>query len=75
MRKWLPSGNLHRHLPHERGQNMKKILYKIIKINNKRIEKQKDNDKFLRSLCTSNNTLDINKYIRLISMVKNKYKK
>lgn len=54
---------------------MKKILYKIIKINNKRIEKQKDNDKFLRSLCTSNNTLDINKYIRLISMVKNKYKK
>lgn len=54
---------------------MKKILYKVIKINNQRIEKQRDNDKFLRSLCTSNDILDINKYIRLVSMVKNKYKK
>lgn len=54
---------------------MKKILYKIIEINNKKIERQRDNDKFLRSLCTSNNILDINKYIHLMSMIKNKYKK
>lgn len=54
---------------------MKKLLYKIIEINNKRIKRQSDNDKFLRSLCTSNNTLDINKYIYLMSMIKNKYKK
>ena len=57
---------------------MKKLLYKItcklIDINNRRIEKQIDNDKFLQSLCISNNTLDLNKYSRLMKMIKKRYK-
>lgn len=57
---------------------MKKLLYKItcklIDINNRKIEKQIDNDKFLQSLCISNNTLDLNKYSRLMKMTKKRYK-
>lgn len=57
---------------------MKKLLYKItcklIDISNKKIEKQIDNDKFLQSLCISNNTLDLNKYSRLMKMIKKRYK-
>ena len=57
---------------------MKKLLYKITckltDINNRKIEKQIDNDKFLQSLCISNNTLDLNKYSRLMKMIKKRYK-
>ena len=57
---------------------MKKLLYKItcklIDINNRKIEKQIDNDKFLQGLCISNNTLDLNKYSRLMKMIKKRYK-
>lgn len=57
---------------------MKKLLYKItcklIDISNRRIEKQIDNNKFLQSLCISNNTLDLNKYSRLMKMIKKRYK-
>ena len=57
---------------------MKKLLYKIacklIDINNRKIEKQIDNDKFLQSLCISNSTLDLNKYSKLMKMIKKRYK-
>lgn len=53
---------------------MKKLLYKIIDIHNKKIEKEFDDYKFLQSLCISNNTLDLNKYSRLMKMVKKRYK-
>lgn len=57
---------------------MKKLLYKIncklIDIHNRKIEKEMDNYKFLRSLCISNNALDLDKYLRLMKMVKRKYK-
>ena len=57
---------------------MKKLLYKIsyklIDIHNRKVEKEIDNYKFLRGLCISNNTLDLNKYSRLMKMIKKRYK-
>lgn len=57
---------------------MKKLLYKIknkiININNRKIEKQMSDYIFLKDLCTTNNTLDLNKYLRLMKMIKRKYK-
>lgn len=57
---------------------MKKLLYKIsyklIDIHNRKVEKEIDNYKFLQSLCISNYTLDLNKYSRLIKMIKKRYK-
>lgn len=57
---------------------MKKLLYKIsyklININNRKVEKEIDNYKFLQGLCISNNTLDLNKYSRLMKMIKKRYK-
>lgn len=57
---------------------MKKIINKIvdylIQKNNKKISKQWDDYCFLQELCITNGTLDINKYDRLLSMVKRKYK-
>lgn len=57
---------------------MKKLLYKIknkiININNRKVEKQMNDYIFLRDLCTINNTLDLNKYLRLMKMIKRKYK-
>ena len=51
-----------------------KIRYKLIDIHNKKVEKEIDNYKFLQSLCISNNTLDLNKYSRLMKMIKKRYK-
>lgn len=57
---------------------MKKLLYKIknkiININNRKVEKQMRDYIFLKDLCTINNTLDLNKYLRLMKMIKRKYK-
>ena len=57
---------------------MKKLLYKIsyklIDIHNRKVEKEIDNYKFLQSLCISNSTLDLNKYSRLMKMIKKRYK-
>lgn len=57
---------------------MKKLLYKIsyklIDIHNRKVEKEIDNYKFLQGLCISNNTLDLNKYSRLMKMIKKRYK-
>lgn len=57
---------------------MKKLLYriknKIIDINNRKVEKQINDYIFLKDLCTTNNTLDLNKYLRLMKMIKRKYK-
>lgn len=53
---------------------MNKIIKKLIDRHNKKVEKEFDNYKFLQSLCISNNTLDLNKYSRLMKMIKRKYK-
>lgn len=57
---------------------MKKLLYKIsyklIDIHNKKVEKEINNYKFLQGLCISNSTLDLNKYSRLMKMIKKRYK-
>ena len=57
---------------------MKKLLYKIknkiININNRKVEKQMSDYIFLKNLCISNDTLDLNKYLRLMKMIKRKYK-
>ena len=51
-----------------------KISYKLIDIHNRKVEKEIDNYKFLQGLCISNNTLDLNKYSRLMKMIKKRYK-
>lgn len=57
---------------------LRKIKYeiqnKIININTEKIAKRMDNYFFLRGLCTTNNTLDLDKYLRLMKMIKRKYK-
>ena len=57
---------------------MKKMINKIINFliqkNNKKISKQWDDYCFLQELCITDGTLDINKYDRLLSMVKRKYR-
>jgi uncharacterized protein YerC len=57
---------------------MKKILYKIrcklIDLNNKKVDAQIDNYYFLKDLCSSNGVLDLDKYSRLLKMIKRKYK-
>lgn len=57
---------------------MKKLLYKIsyklIDIHNKKVEKEINNYKFLQGLYISNSTLDLNKYSRLMKMIKKRYK-
>lgn len=55
-------------------KSLYKILSKIIDIHNAKIEKEIDDYNFLRNLCISNNSLDLDKYSRLIKMVKKRYK-
>lgn len=52
-----------------------KFVCYLIDKNNKRMNVRANDRKFLESLCIVNNTLDLNKYLRLMKMVKNKYKK
>lgn len=58
---------------------MKKLYQKfvcyLIDRNNERMSIRANDRQFLESLCTSNNTLNLNKYLRLMKMIKNKYKK
>lgn len=57
---------------------MKKIINKIIDFliqkNNKKISKQWNDYCFLQELYITNGTLDIDKYNKLLSMVKRKYR-
>lgn len=52
-----------------------KFVCYLIDKNNERMNIRANDRKFLESLCIVNNTLDLNKYLRLMKMVKNKYKK
>lgn len=46
----------------------------LIKIRNQRIAKKMENYKFLINLCVENKTLDLDKYLKLMKMIKKKYK-
>lgn len=52
-----------------------KFVCYLIDKNNERMNVRADNRKFLVELCTINHTLDLDKYLRLEKMIKNKYKK
>lgn len=54
---------------------MWKLYCKLVDINNRKVDKEMDDYYFLRDLCTQNHTLNLNKYSRLMSMVKRKYRK
>ena len=59
---------------------MKKLLDKyvltpLLKRHNKKLWKLQENRSFLEQLCITNRTLDLDKYLRLMEMVKRKYKK
>ncbi len=51
--------------------NIKKLL---IKIHNQRMARKMENYKFLVNLCTEDRTLDLDKYLKLMKIVKKKYK-
>ena len=51
-----------------------KILDYIIKKHNEKVTEKIENIKFLEEICTENGTLNLNKYFKLIDMIKNKYK-
>lgn len=52
-----------------------KIYYKYIDIHNARVERIMDDYYFLRSLCIEDRSLNLNKYCRLMDMVKRKYRR
>lgn len=51
--------------------SIKKLL---IKIHNQRLAKKMENYNFLVGLCTENRILDLDKYLKLMKMIKKKYK-
>ena len=51
-----------------------KIINYFIERHNKKIEKEINNYKFLESLCLEGQTLNLDKYNRLMKMIKRKYK-
>jgi hypothetical protein len=51
-----------------------KIRCKLIDLNNKKVDAKMDNYYFLKDLCASDGVLDLNKYSRLLKMIKRKYK-
>lgn len=57
---------------------MKKLLHKItcklIDINNRKVDAKMNDYYFLKELCASNGILDLDKYLRLLKMIKRKYK-
>ena len=76
-RKVGGNGRLVFHNRHRRKElkTMKeKIINYILKKHNEKITKKINNIKFLEGLCTENGTLNLNKYYRLIKMIKRKYK-
>ena len=54
---------------------MKKIIKKIKNYCDKVTNKEWEDYVFLRELCTKNYQLDLDKYDKLMSMVKRKYRK
>ena len=54
---------------------LKNILYKLISLNNNKVQKKWDDYRFLVNLCTENRTLDLDKFNRLLKMVKRKYRR
>ncbi len=54
---------------------LRKILYKIDEMDNKRHDIAKDNDDFIIGLCCENGVLDGDKLCRLLKMLKRKYRK
>lgn len=53
----------------------KKIFTPLLKRHNAKLWQQWEDRNFLESLCIENRTLDLDKYLKLMSMVKRKYKK
>jgi hypothetical protein len=51
-----------------------KFRCKLIDLNNKKVDVKMNDYYFLKDLCASNGVLDLNKYSRLLKMVKRKYK-
>lgn len=52
-----------------------KVLSKLVDRHNERVAREIEDSKFLESLCTSNGTLNLNDYSKLLGMVKKKYLK
>ena len=53
---------------------MNKIINCLIKRHNKKVEKEWDNYCFLVGLCLEKETLNLNKYNKLMKMIKKKYR-
>ena len=53
---------------------MKKIINWLIKRNNKKVDKEWSDYCFLRDLCLEDCVLNLDKYNRLLKMVKRKYR-
>lgn len=51
-----------------------KIISKIIDRYNHKLTIKIDNEKFIQELCTVNRELDLDKYFKLIKMLKKRYK-
>ena len=51
-----------------------KIISKIIDRHNRKLTINIDNEKFIQELCTVNRELDLDKYSKLIKMLKKRYK-
>ena len=51
-----------------------KIISKIIDRHNRKLTIKIDNEKFIQELCTVNRELDLDKYSKLIKMLKKRYK-
>ena len=53
----------------------KHLFVPLLERRNARFWEKQENRDFLESLCVSNHTLDLDKYLQLMKMVKRKYKK
>lgn len=53
----------------------KKVVVPYLKWNNKKLFQQWEDRKFLESIFIENGVLDLDKYLRLMKMIKRKYKK
>lgn len=53
----------------------KKVVVPYLKWNNKKLFQQWEDRKFLESIFVENGVLDLDKYLRLMKMIKRKYKK
>ena len=51
-----------------------KIISKIIDRHNRKLTIKIDNEKFIQELCIVNHELDLDKYFKLIKMLKKRYK-